>query len=359
MTRHQDQLLNLCRCFRGDLPDGLDWMRMIDLANRTLTTPALMEVVDRHPDVVPQDAAQYVREIFQRNLVRNRRLASQLSEAICTLNTQGIAPVLMKGSAFLMQACGDDLGRRLISDLDIIVSPDESRGALKCLVEAGYRIHHEMPDGAQRWHADLRRPNDVGMIDLQEEPPGPAFFYRSSGNPKQYCRFNVSGEASAYTPDPAFHALLLVIHDQFQDFDYWTGRIDLRHLLDLRDLARSRDGIDWALLASLAPGKLARNALETQLVMLHALLGIDVPLRMRDRLAPRLQAWRRRLQSRAPALRPALLPMMLLDFRNYRTEIGAEERARKQLKPKIWTLPRVTSMLYLFALAGEDQIGKI
>lgn len=358
MAKHKNQLLNLCRCFRGDLPEDVDWMRLIDLANRTLTTPALMDFVERHPNAVPEDVGQYLREIFQRNLTRNRRLASQLNEAVWTLNTQGIAPVLMKGSAFLMEARGDDIGRRLISDLDVLVSPEEKHSALNCLFDAGYRVHDQTPGEATRWHADLQRPDDVGMIDLQQDPPGHAFFYRSSGNLKHHCHF-ISGEASAYTPDPTFHALMLIIHDQFQDSDYWTGHIDLRHLLDLRDLARSTDGIDWQRLASLAPSKLARNALETQLVTLHALLDVDVPLAMRNRLAPKLQTWRRRLQSRAPALRPALLPMMLLDFRNYRTEIGAEERARKQLKPKKWVLPKATSMRFLFTLAGEQRIGKV
>lgn len=359
MAKRSDPLLNLSRCFRGDLPTEIDWMGVIDLANRTLTTPTLIDCLERFPDAIPNDVGQYLQEIFQRNLTRNGRLASQLSEAVWALNTQGIAPVLMKGSAFLAEARGRDAGRRLISDLDILVSPEEKRDALNCLFEAGYRVDYETPDDAPRWHADLQRPDDVGMIDLQEGPPGHAFFYRTLGNLKQHCHFDVSGETSAYIPDPTFHALLLIIHDQFQDSDYWTGRIDLRHLLDLRDLAGSRDGIDWQRLASLAPSKLARNALETQLTMLHSLLGVDVPPAMRNRLTPKLQTWRRRLQSRLPILRFAFLPMMLLDFRNYRAEVGAEERARKQLKPKEWIVPKATSMRFLATLAGEKRIGKV
>jgi hypothetical protein len=358
MIKRNDALLDLCHCFRGEVQAELEWTSIIGLANRTLTTPALVACAKQCPGTIPRDVDVYLKEIFQRNLARNERLWFQLNEAIAALNTQGIVPVLIKGSALLAER-GDACPQRIISDLDILVSPDETHRALKCLFDLGYRIHHIMPHRAARWHADLHRPEDVGMVDLQQDPPGHAFFYRTSGDLKRHCHLNINDKISAYIPDPTFQALMLIMHDQFQDSDYWTGHIDLRHLLDLRDLATSPGGIDWQRLASLAPSRLARNALETQLVALHAWLGVDVPAEMRRRLIPKLQQWRRRVQSHVPALRIAFLPMMLLDFRNYRAEIGAEERAKNQLKPKKWFFPKTSSIRYFYGLAKKNPVGKI
>jgi hypothetical protein len=353
MANHRASLSHLCQCLRGVLPKDIDWTSVISLANRTLTTPALQDAAERFGEEIPEEVRRYLSEIFARNLLRNDRLTEQLTEALAALNAHSVTPILMKGSAMLATLPRAKMARRLVSDLDLMVSPDEVEPTLECLQQLGYRIHMKTPDGAAKWYADLARPGDVGMIDLHQCPPGHRFFY--GADVRHHCRL----QGAAYIPSATYHALMLIIHDQFQDSDYWVGRIDLRHLLDLRDLANSEDGIDWNLLASLAPGKLARNAIETQLVTLSSLLGVSVPDQMRRRVMPRLQYWRRRLQAYLPGSRHALFLLMLFDYGNYRAEVGLEERRARQLTPRKWILPRVETARYLLARAGEQHSGKV
>jgi hypothetical protein len=108
---------------------------------------------------------------------------------------------------------------------------------------------------------------------------------------------------------------MLIIHDQFQDYGYWLGELDLRHLVELRDLNDS-EGLDWQELASHFSGELMKNAVETQLLALAALLGVDIPRSMRTRLIPRLQFMRQLMQARFPATRVPFLAMTVLDLRN-------------------------------------------
>jgi hypothetical protein len=350
-------LWHLCQCFRGLRPRSADWTSLISLANQTLTTPALQDVVEQFGDDIPEEVSGYIGELFARNLARNDRLAEQLAEALAALNARGIMPMLLKGSAMLATTPRMTMGRRLISDLDIVVSPDEVEPAYDCLFGLGYRASYEAPDGDAKWYVDLARPGDVGMIDLQRGPPGHRFFYSASGDARQHCRLLEQG--SAYIPSATYHALMLIIHDQFQDSDYWVGKTDLRHLLDLRDLADAPDGIDWNLLVSLAPGRLARNAIETQLITLSALLGVSVPQPLRRRLLPHLQYRRRKLQARMPVLGPLLLPLVLLDYRNYRAEVGFEERRSRRLTSRSWTVRRLETARFLFALSREQRAGKV
>lgn len=357
MANYSRSLIQLCACLRGSLPKHADWMSLVGLANQTLTTPALMEFTTCFKDQLPEDFCLYIREMFDRNLARNDRLALQLAELVAAINDRGVTPVLLKGAATLATAARPKRGLKLMSDLDIMVLPDQIHETMKALHAVGYCVHSEPQPDAGKWYVDLKRPGDVGMVDLHRELPGPALFYRPSGAVQQHCKVVHIGRGTAYIPSATYQALILTIHDQFQDYDYWTGAIDVRHLIDLRDLATSPEGIDWEMLASLTPSKLARNALETQLVALFCLFGVDVPTRMRTRFIPRLQHCRRVAQSRLPLLRQALLPMAVLDYRNYRE--GLRASATAGIVSGKWALPKGDTFRFLLALTREHRVGKV
>ena len=291
MEMYNRSLFDLCECFQGRLPKQADWMSLLDLANRTLTTPALVDFTLEFRHQIPAEVGRYVQEMYDRNLLRNARLVEQLRESVIALNDRGITPVLLKGSAMLATSSRTHWGSKLMSDLDIMVSPTEVDAALDSLFAIGYTVHFQANRDDKKWYADLKRPCDVGMIDLHRSAPGPAYFYGSAGDAYQHSELISVGNGRVYVPSAAYQAFTLIIHDQFQDSDYWTGHIDIRHLLDLRDLARSSKGIDWTTLTSFASGKLARNALETQLMLLASLLEVDVPapIRARNRSPPTTQ----------------------------------------------------------------------
>src|SRR5260370_24038526 len=123
MTNQSASIVHLCQCFRGSSPKSIDWMSLIGLANRTLTTPTLMNFVKLFPERVPPDAHRYITEIFERNLLRNDRLTTQLAQAVAALNKKGVTPVLLKGAAMLATNGRFCSATRLISDLDILVAP--------------------------------------------------------------------------------------------------------------------------------------------------------------------------------------------------------------------------------------------
>jgi hypothetical protein len=359
MPNHSRALTQLCACFRGCVPPRADWMSLLGLANQTLTTPALMEFATRFKDRIPEDVHCYIREMFERNVARNDRLAAQLTETVAAINDRGVTPILLKGAAMLATADRPHWGSRLMSDLDIMVSHDQIEATLDALSTLGYSTHFLTPPNARKWFTELKRPSDVGMVDLHRELPGPAFFYRSSGDVREHCRKVQVGRGSAHIPSATYQALILTIHDQFQDSDYWTGNIDMRHLIELRDLAASPEGIDWKMLAGLAPSKLARNALETQLIALFRLLGVDVPAGLRNRFIPRLQHRRRLAQAKHPLLRQALLPIAFLDLRNYRLELGPSIKAGAIDSNQKWALPKNDTLRFLLGLSRDHRAGKL
>lgn len=358
MSARSQSFDDLCRCLRGDLPKAPDWVSIFALANQSMTTPYLIDFVRRFASQTPADARGYIEELHGRNVLRNERLSAQLSEAVAELNAAEITPVLLKGAAILATNDNDRRGRRLICDLDLLVSPDEAEKAIERLSLIGYRVHSQAPKDGPKWWADLARPRDVGMIDLHVSLPGPVTFYRALGDIRTHCRPVALGRGVAYLPSPVSQALLLMVHDQFQDYGYWVGNIDLRHLLDLRELVAAPEGFEWRRLAKLAASDLSRNGLETLLVDLDALLGTQAPVEMRKRFIPRLQHRRRILQQRFPVLRPMFLPAALLDLGHYRREFWSSKPAsRRRLLPR--ALPRASTLKFLLTLARAGRAGKV
>jgi len=351
--------MNLCDCLRGVPPSDVDWMSLVGLANQTLTTPALIDLIDKFASMVPEDVCVYVRNVYRRNALRNDRLTVQLEEAVAAMNGAGVTPVLLKGAATLATAPRERRGVRLMADLDLIVLPEETERAVSALIGIGYEIFDQSPAGSQRWYAELNRPCDVGSIDLQRRAPGPPSFYPDPVHALNHCRPGLLGQGKVYIPTPTYQALMLIIHDQFQDYGYWLGDIDLRHLLELRDLNDSIEGIDWEELASRISGRLMRNAIEAQLLVLAELLGVDVPRSLRSRLIPRLQLMRRLLQARFPALRVPLLALAAMDLGNYRRELAVGYQQATERRRAQWSVPRADTLQFLLRTAAVVRAGKV
>jgi len=78
-----------------------------------------------------------------------------------------------------------------MNDLDLLIGEEQVEVALAALAGIGYEMDFQAAAGSERWYADLKRPHDVGAIDIhQSAPPGPAYFYRTSGNILEHSRAN-------------------------------------------------------------------------------------------------------------------------------------------------------------------------
>jgi hypothetical protein len=293
-------------------------MSVIELANNSLTISALKDFSHQFSKEVPADVQAYLTEIHRRNRVRNERLAKQLIEAIAALNSANITPTLIKGAAMLVSTDTTKLGNRIMADLDLLVAPEQIKPALDRLSQLGYRINTGDPVDPHIHFVTVQRPDDVGQIDLHRKLPGPDFFYSAPGPIHAHSKIFMYKNVRANLPSPAYHALILICHDQFHDGDYRAARIDLRHFLDLRELINSPEGVDWGMLDSLPKDNFVRNGIETHLVTLYELLGVEVPLRFRSHFVPRFQYWRRCQNINMPKLRFVLsLTGLMLDLPGY------------------------------------------
>ena len=254
----------------GRLPQEADWSRVLEIANRGWLGPALyiaLRRADRLNDI-PPSVRDYLSFIHDRNSERNRRLRVQLLDAIGALNAAAIEPILLKGAIHLFTADAEQLGTRMISDLDISIAPDEMARATSALMELGYSCF-----GSDR---ELARPDDVGVIELHDQPSARSARYLS-GDLRACSPKAARDGVVARLPSATARALHLIVHDMIKERDYWSFRIDLRHLHDLALLARPSEGIDWPKLRAALFEATGREALIVQARALEDLYGVQIP----------------------------------------------------------------------------------
>ncbi|WP_077959863.1 nucleotidyltransferase family protein [Ensifer adhaerens] len=348
MRRHNYRnLVALASCLKGKPPDGVNWDDIIALANESLTVSSLALVVRTAPDM-PQDVRDYLTLIYERNAERNRRLLAQLTEAVGHLNRIGIEPVVMKGAAILLAQELDDIGARILTDLDIFVRPADMSSAITALEGIGYelRLGSGSWPGNPRYHlpAVLERPVDVGGIDLHCRPKGPVSFGDIEWLYGHSRRVILAGN-HAYLPSAFVQIVFLILHDQFQDGDYWRGLIDLRHLLDIAKLAHLGN-VDWGELRSLFAAGYERNAVDTQILTALELFGMDSGSKLSFGTRARIQLMRRQVQfGRNYLASPLTILTLLTEVPHYRhwDRFGGEPypSLRREVVRKVRELRRI------------------
>lgn len=255
---------------QGRVPTEADWPTVLKIANRAWLGPALYVALRRTAQLneIPTPIRDYLSFLHERNCERNGRLRAQMFEAVRALNAQNIEPILLKGAVNLFTVNSEELGSRMISDLDLSIAPFEMTGAKSALMALGYQNA-----GNPR---EMARPDDVGVIELHDRPSVQSAPYFSNDLRNSSPRVTRDG-AVARIPCAASRALHLIVHDMIKEGDYWSLSTELRHLQDLAELARSNQGIDWQRLSVVLSTRASRGALVAQAAALEDLFGVQIP----------------------------------------------------------------------------------
>ena len=101
-------------------------------------------------------------EVAARSEARNQLLRRTAAEAVAALNAAGIEPVLLKGMALWASQPASAPFARMMSDVDLMVTPNDAERAVSALEAAGFGVLARYPGSAQHVVAELGRPADAG-----------------------------------------------------------------------------------------------------------------------------------------------------------------------------------------------------
>ncbi|WP_201352043.1 nucleotidyltransferase domain-containing protein [Hydrogenimonas urashimensis] len=284
MNKKNDLFL-LTTLLTHDIGDqNIDFLNIVSIANRQYLTAALFWSLYKHgffSKSRDKELHAYLYEIFQINAQRNRLIIEQIKEIVSLLNHEGIEPLLLKGSAALVENDFEHIGIRFLSDIDLMVNKEDIDRAYRLLQDAGYSeakianiraTYHHMPP--------VQKSDRPVIVELHKRVSG--------GHSKiEYIPFNSetsmrcthSDFSGAWVLKPTYRLYHAFLHTEIDDKNYMLRRLDLRHLHDFCVLANKyADKIEWDKLDALVRSRKLQKHFNAYLYQAKVFFSLDTPL---------------------------------------------------------------------------------
>lgn len=117
-----------------------DWNRFVALASSNLVLPT---VYCRFREsgvlpLLPDDLREHLHAIYELNRQRNLEVLNQIDRINTLLSEKQIMPIYLKSAGNILDHLYQDIGERMLGDIDLLVSDEEFLIAVQLLKAAGY-----------------------------------------------------------------------------------------------------------------------------------------------------------------------------------------------------------------------------
>ncbi|WP_299062081.1 nucleotidyltransferase family protein [uncultured Polaribacter sp.] len=151
----------------------IDWEAVVKLSTAHFVFPALYCNLKKANflDYVPEELVNYMVRITDLNRERNQQIIEQAKEINELLLSNNITPIFLKGTGNLLEGLYEDIGERMVGDIDFIFSKEEYIKAIKLITDFGYtRVHKDAYDPISFKHYPrLQKKNRIAAVEIHKE----------------------------------------------------------------------------------------------------------------------------------------------------------------------------------------------
>ena len=153
--------------------DTVDWDAVVKVSTAHYVFPALYCNLKRADflQYLPEELASYMKHIAHLNRERNQQIIAQAKDLNSLLLANNITPIFLKGTGNLLAGIYEDIGERMLGDIDFIFSKEDYPKAIAVLRDSGYadvgKYDYHYP--AQKHYRRLRKENNIAAIEIHSE----------------------------------------------------------------------------------------------------------------------------------------------------------------------------------------------
>ena len=154
---------------------SIDWDAVVKASTSHYVFPALYCNLKRTDFLhyLPQELVSYMEHITEINRERNKKIITQAKELNNVLLANNITPIFLKGTGNLLAGLYEDIGERMVGDIDFVFSKEDYPKANTVLRENGYlsnipKIFHYNPVPS-RHYPRLKKKNRICAIEIHND----------------------------------------------------------------------------------------------------------------------------------------------------------------------------------------------
>ena len=155
--------------------NSIDWDAVVKVSTTHLVFSALYCNLKRANflQYVPKDLVTYMEHLTQLNRDRNQQIIKQAKRLNTILLAHNITPIFLKGTGNLLAGIYEDIGERMVGDIDFIFSKQDYPKAITLLRKFGYsgvknRKYH-IPDLHNKHYRRLQKEKSIAAVEIHSK----------------------------------------------------------------------------------------------------------------------------------------------------------------------------------------------
>jgi hypothetical protein len=212
----------------------VDWDRIVQMSTAHYVFPALFLNLSRANLLshLPEDLVSYMKHITDLNRERNVQIIAQAKEINRILSKHDISPIFLKGTGFLLQGLYEDIGERMVGDIDFLVSKEDYENTIAILKQNGYsyvgKSDYHFP--AYKHYPRIQKNGKIAAVEVHHE--------MTVGKYKKVFNYKAVADTLIKTKNGAFlswknQLILTLVAKQINDGGQYYKTMSLRNGYDI------------------------------------------------------------------------------------------------------------------------------